>query len=390
MKSVRFGVVGIGNIGTAHVTHLGDGKIEGAVLTAACDVRPERRAFCEEKWGIPTFSDYRELFSSGLLDAVVISVPHPLHAEMAMAALKAGLHVVLEKPVDITVSKAQELNRVAKESGKVFSMMFNQRTSPLFAKARELVKGGALGELKRTSWVITNWYRTQHYYDSGDWRATWAGEGGGVLLNQAPHNLDIWQWVCGMPASVTAFCDEAKCHRIEVEDAVTIFARYPNGATGTFVTTTGEYPGTNRFEIVGDKGKMVLEDGKLKWWRLTEAERDFCFSSDKDTPNVAVEYSEFVPDKKEEAHVGILKNVTAAILHGDPLLAPGTDGIYELTISNAAYLSAWTGNREVTLPFDTALFDRLLAERMEHSAYHPAPCDAEHSGDYSHRWQVKW
>ncbi len=391
MESVRFGVIGVGNIGTAHVNCLGSGKIAGATLAAACDISAARRTFCAEKWGIPTFSAYADMFASGCIDAVIVSVPHPLHADIASAALQAGLHVLVEKPVDITVSKAEKLNKLAKQSGKVFGIMFNQRTSPLFAKAREIVQSGVLGELKRTAWTITNWYRTQQYYDSGSWRATWAGEGGGTLLNQAPHNLDLWQWICGMPVSVTAFCDVAKYHRIEVEDDVTIFARYANGATGTFIVSTGEFPGTNRLEIVGDKGKLTLENGVMKWWRLQTSEREVCFSLKENAPAIPMEYTEFTPKEKETAHAGILQNFTNAVLHGEPLLAPGYDGINELTISNAAYLSAWTGNAEMQLPFDQAAFDRLLHERAEKSVYHAAKNGAdEHADEYAHRWQVQW
>lgn len=391
MDFIRFGVIGVGNIGTAHVNCLGSGKIKGATLAAACDISAARRAFCEEKWGIPTFCSYEEMLQSGLVDVVIVSVPHPLHANIAAAVLQAGLHVLVEKPVDITVSKAKKLNVLAKESGKLFGIMFNQRTSPLFAKARELVQSGALGELKRTAWTITNWYRTQRYYDSGSWRATWAGEGGGTLLNQAPHNLDLWQWICGMPMSVTAFCDVAKYHRIEVEDEVTLFARYANGATGTFIVSTGEFPGTNRLEIVGDKGKLVLENGLMKWWKLSVSEKEMRFSSKEDAPHIPMEYVEFCPAEKETAHAGILQNFTNAVLFDEPLLAPGYDGIYELSISNAAYLSAWTGNVPVQLPFDDDLYDHLLQERAAASSYHVKETESDkRTGDYSHRWQVQW
>ena len=391
METVRFGVIGIGNIGTAHVNCLGDGCIENAVLAAACDLSEDRRAFCEERWGVPTFERYEDMFASGLVDAVIVSVPHLLHADIAASAIGAGLHVLVEKPIDITVSKARAINAFAKKHDRVFGVMFNQRTSPLFQKAREIIKNGELGELKRTAWTITNWYRSQHYYDSGSWRATWAGEGGGVLLNQAPHNLDLWQWVCGMPVSVTAFCDVAKYHRVEVEDDVTLFARYENGATGTFVVTTGEYPGTNRLEIVGDKGKLVLENGVMKWWKLLVSEREVCFNATEMAPQIPMDYVEYVPQKAESAHAGILQNFTNAILFGEPLLAPGTDGIYELSISNAAYLSAWNGNKEISLPIDEMQFDRLLGELSKNSCYHvEKEVKDERSGKYSHRWQVQW
>lgn len=387
---VRVGVIGIGNIGTSHAQCLAQGQIKGLFLAAVCDNAPSRLERCRKHFPhVPCFSGWQELLASKTVDAVVIAVPHPLHGDIAKAALKSGLHVLVEKPVDITVTKAEELNKCAEESGRVFAIMFNQRTNGLYAKAHQLVREGRLGELKRSVWIITNWYRTQHYYDSGNWRATWAGEGGGVLLNQAPHNLDLWQWICGMPTEITAFCDVAKYHRIEVEDDVTIFARYPNGATGTFLTSTGEYPGTNRLEISGTLGKLVLENGVLKWWKLPISERELCFQSKESFLHEECQYTEFSPEE-DGGHRAILQNFADAILLGKPLLSPGVEGICELMLSNAAYLSSWKGGVPVTLPVDGAEFGRMLAERVLRSQKKDAARDAVNSGGYSDRWQVKW
>ncbi len=387
---VRIGIIGVGNMGYAHAKNIFAGAVQDMKLTALCDTDAKRRAFLKEQFdSVPVFENHTQLIESGFADAVIVATPHCFHADICMAALGGGLHVLSEKPVDITVSKARRLNALAEEKGLVFGVMFNQRTNPLFAKAREIVRSGQLGELKRFVWIITNWYRHQSYYDSGSWRATWKGEGGGVLLNQAPHNLDIWQWVFGMPESITAFCDVAKYHNIEVEDDATIYAKYANGATGVFITTTGEYPGTNRLEISGDRGKLVLEDSKLRWWRLDRAEREFCFETgDNQKPEVS--FTEIPQTEKETAHLGILRNFAAAILSGEKLLTPGVEGINELMISNAAYLSSWTG-RSVSLPFDETEFDELLKERMQTSDFKEADGDnREKHSDYKKRWQVNW
>ena len=386
MDSVRIGIIGIGNIGSAHAKCIADGKISGLTLSALCDLKPEKQALypC-----VPFFTDSDSLINSGLVDAVIISTPHKFHVDIAEKALQAGLHTLVEKPVDISVSKAEKINRIAEKSGKVFAIMFNQRTNPLFRRAREIVKSGALGELKRSVWIITNWYRSQHYYDSGEWRATWSGEGGGVLLNQAPHQLDLWQWICGMPSELTAVCDIAKYHNIEVEDDVTITARYKNGATGVFITSTGEYPGTNRLEISGTKGKIVLENERLKWWRLLTDEREVCFGSESNSPRIETEYEEILPDGAETAHRGILQNFADAVLFGDELIASGFEGINELMLSNAAYLSA-SKNAPVTLPIDAAEFDRLLDRKTSSSeGKHVLGSDSEND-EYSPRWRVKW
>ena len=391
MNMLRIGVIGVGGIGSAHVSCLLSGRIESACLTAICDINESRLAYYKDKNpDISGFYDYKELAKSGLVDAVIVSVPHRLHAEIASYCLEHGLHVLVEKPEDISVTKAKELNEVANRCSKVFAIMFNQRTNPLFIKAKEIVSSGGLGALKRTSWTVTNWYRTQCYYDSGDWRATWSGEGGGVLLNQAPHNLDLWQWICGLPCEITAICDEAKYHDIEVEDDVTIVARFSNGATGTFITSTGELPGTNRLEICGDLGKIVIEDSKLKWWRLRESERKTCFEAESGFVEADFEYEEITSSDGGSAHAGIIQNFTNAILHGEELISNGCEGINELMISNAAYLSQWSGNSKITLPIDNELFDKLLAEKAKLSEAVKKGEEPPLRTQYSERWQVKF
>jgi len=381
----------MGNMGAAHAYCIANGEIKGLKLAAVCDINLQKtEVICKEHTELKAFCDYKKLLGSGDIDAVIIAVPHPLHAEIAMAALSQGLHVLLEKPADISVSRVKKLNELAEKTEKCFAIMFNQRTNPLFAKAREIVKGGELGELKRTVWTVTNWYRTQNYYNSGDWRATWAGEGGGVLLNQAPHNLDLWQWICGMPESVTAFCDVAKFHDIEVEDDATIFTRYKNGATGVFITSTGEYPGTNRLEISGTLGKIVLENGVLKHWKLKTDEREVCYNSGESFPSIEYDYTEIQSQEKETAHRGILQNFANAVLKGEELLSPGCDGINELTLSNAAYLSQWTGNKEIKIPFETEEFDKLMAEKATNSNYKSMTKNKTTKGEYIKRWQVNW
>ena len=391
MKTVKVAVIGIGNMGSAHASCIVKNEIKGMSLTAVCDISHKKLETFSEKYPhIKCYESYEKLFEDKVCDSVIIAVPHPLHAQIAISAFKHGLNVMLEKPADITVSKVIKLNAEAQKSGKVFGIMFNQRTNPLYQKAREIVKSGSLGELKRTVWIITNWFRTQHYYNSGDWRATWSGEGGGVLLNQAPHNLDLWQWICGMPESVTAFCDVAKYHNIEVEDDATIFTRYKNGATGVFMTSTGEYPGTNRLEISGDLGKIVLENGTLKWYKLKDPIQRIISESEQGFAQIDCDYEEIGQDKPETAHKGILQNFTNAILFGEKLISPGTDGINELTLSNAAYLSQWQGNREIALPFDSELFDNLLAEKIKQSKCRAANSEKSGNTSYLPRWQVRW
>ena len=391
MKQINVAVIGIGNMGSAHAACIAENKIKGMSLAAVCDISKEKiSAFYKKYPDVKCCTNYEELFCDKSLDGVIIAVPHHLHTEIAVKAFESGLNVMLEKPADISVSRVRKLNEAAKKSGKVFSVMFNQRTNPLFAKARKIVRSGDLGELKRTVWIITNWFRTQSYYNSGNWRATWSGEGGGVLLNQAPHNLDLWQWICGMPESVTAFCNVARYHNIEVEDDATILTSYKNGATGIFTTSTGEYPGTNRLEITCDKGKIVLEDGILKLYKLKIPSSDVIANSNEGFAKIPYDYTEIKQESPETAHKGILQNFTNAVLYGEELISSGYDGINELMISNAAYLSQWQGNSKIFLPFDEALYDRLLSEKSEKSKKHNACYEKTQNSSYLSRWQVRW
>jgi len=377
-------------MGSAHANCILQKKVQGMELTAVCDIDEKKiDSFKDKHSNILGFTDYTEMLNEDVCDAVIIATPHRVHSIIAKHALLKNKHILVEKPIDISVTAAKELNDIAEKSGKVFGIMFNQRTNKLFQSAREIVNSGQLGNLKNVVWIVTNWYRTQHYYDSGDWRASWSGEGGGVLLNQAPHQLDLWQWICGMPIEVTAYCDVGRYHNIEVEDAATIFVKYSNGARGTFITSTGEYPGTNRLEISGEKGKLVLEERKLKWWKLKESERAFCFNNLDSHPKIDMEYEE-ITTNEETGHQGILQNFANAMLFGEELLAPGCDGINELMISNAAYLSHWSGNKTVELPFENKIFDDYLQEKIKNSESVKNSSNESETGEYKARWKVNW
>lgn len=371
MDKIRFAIIGIGNMGTSHALNL-CGEIRGAELTAVCDTNPERLKWAKEHLPetVQFFGTQEALFASGAMDAVLIATPHYDHPTLAVRAFESGYHVLVEKPAGVFTKAVREMNEAAAKSGKLFGIMYNQRTNPLYAKLRDLVLSGELGTIRRTNWIITNWYRSQSYYDSGGWRATWAGEGGGVLLNQDPHQLDLWQWTTGMmPKRVRAFCHFGKYRNIEVEDDVTAYVEYENGATGLFVTTTGEAPGTNRFELTGDNGKIVVEDGKLTFWRLRVPEPQFNAEYTGGFGQPECWKCEIpVSGGDGPQHKGILQNFTNALLRGEKLLAPGEEGIHGLTISNAMHLSAWTDDW-VDLPLDEELFYAKLQEKIHVSSF---------------------
>ncbi|UOQ86924.1 Gfo/Idh/MocA family protein [Gracilibacillus salinarum] len=370
MKNIRIGIIGVGTMGTRHMNYLQDGLINGATVTALYETTKERAEWLKEHVSseIEVFTDEDAFFRSGMADAVIIATPHYDHSKLAIKAFEHGLHVLCEKPAGVYTKQVREMNDAAQASGKVFSMMYNQRTNPLYQKLRELIMDGELGEIRRINWIITTWYRSQSYYDSGGWRATWAGEGGGVLINQCPHQLDLWQWMTGMmPERIRAFCYFGKHREIEVEDEVTAFTEYENGATGVFITTTGEAPGTNRLEIAGDRGKVIVENGKLHFWRLRVPEPEFnrTYQGGFGSPEC---WKVDIPVKGEEtAHPGITQNFVDAIRKGTALLAPGEEGIKGLTLSNAMQLSTWLDDW-VSLPINEDLYYQHLQEKMKNSS----------------------
>ena len=366
-KKVKLGIIGYGNMGSGHAKYILAGDAPEIELVAIADVSEKKRAAARadvaETVSILPSGD--ALIESGLCDAALIAVPHYSHPTLAIRAFNKGLHVMCEKPAGVYTKQVREMNAAAAAHPDLtFGMMFNQRANSLYIKMRKLVAGGALGAIKRVSWLITDWYRPQCYYDSGAWRATWDGEGGGVLLNQCPHNLDLLQWICGMPSAVRAFCHNGKWHDIEVEDDVTAYMEYAGGATGVFVTSTADAPGTNRFEVTLEWGKLVCEDGKLTLHWLDTNEREFCKQAAGAFASPRAQVVEIETDGQNPQHKAVLNAFAANILRGEPLIADGAEGIRGLTLSNAMHLSSWL-DKTVAIPFDEELFLAELTKRRE-------------------------
>lgn len=361
MHKVRLGLIGYGNIGAGHAAQITHGRIPRLTLAAVAESDPARRPNLS---GVKVFSDPAAMLKSGLIDAVLVATPHPLHAPQAMAALKAGLHVLVEKPFAVHKAEAAAVVALAKRRPKqVFAIDFNQRTDPYFRKIRDLVRGGTLGALRRVNWTITNWFRPEAYYRSSPWRATWAGEGGGVLLNQCPHNLDLLQWIAGMPASVRAHCHFGRYHDIEVEDDVSAYLEYADGAHATFVASTGEAPGTNRLELALDGGRIVYEHDILQLVRNTTPASVFSRSSRELFLAPATTEEKLMGLGHGGQHSEVLVNFTSAILDGAPLIAPAPEGVHSLELANAMLLSAWT-EKTIALPLDGKAYEKALKKRI--------------------------
>ena len=367
---LKLGIIGAGNMGSGHIRNILEGKCPDIVVSAVADRKASRRDWAKEV--LPDaviFNEGSELIASGACEAVLLAVPHYQHPPLAIEAFEHGKHVMCEKPAGVYTLQVREMMAAAdKHPELTFGMMFNQRTNCLYRKAKELIEEGAIGEMKRMNWIVTDWYRTQFYYDSGAWRATWAGEGGGVLLNQCPHQLDLLQWLCGLPVKVHAFTHEGKWHDIEVEDDVTAYLEFANGATGVFVTTTGDAPGTNRLEITGTKGRLIVENNELVFDKLEMDEREWCVTCPEGFKKPGVTRVPVETDGQNLQHVAVLNAFADHIEHAGPLVADGREGINGLMLSNAIHLSGWTGET-VSLPIDEEKFLQLLNERRATSRH---------------------
>ena len=365
MDKVKYGIIGIGNMGTTHLKNFMEGKIEGGYVTCVADIKESRRNYIKETYpNLTVYSSGDELIEKGDVDAIVIVTPHYLHPHFAIKAFEKDINVICEKPAGVYTKQVKEMIEASKKTKALFTMMFNQRTNCVYRKMREIVLSGGIGEVKRINWIITDWFRTQSYYDSGEWRATWSGEGGGVLFNQSPHQLDLVQWVPNMsPKRVRAFCKFGKFHDIEVEDDVTAYFEYENGATGVFITTTGDAPGTNRFELTGTLGKLICENNVLTYVKNDVEDRVQCKTEKLPYKKPNTETIIVETDGENPQHLGIFRNFTNTLLGKEELFVHGEEGLKGVELMDACLLSQWT-DQMVTLPIDDDLYLSELNKRI--------------------------
>lgn len=386
MNTVRIGIIGAGNMGSGHIKFIREGQVKRCEVTAVLDCDPARLA---NLTNVRTFTDFKAFLDAKLVDAVLIATPHYFHTPLAIACLKAGLHVLVEKPLAVHKADCQRMIAAFKRTkGQIFCEMFNQRTDPAYIKLREMVRSGDLGEIRRISWIISTWYRTEAYYRSGGWRATWAGEGGGVLLNQCPHNIDLYQWIFGLPARVRAFCQLGRYHDIEVEDDVTAYFEYKNGTTATFITSTGEYPGTNRLEITAENGRVVYEAGKIVWRKNSAPMTKFSHETQAawSTPSSEEVVIPFTGTGGQ--HAAITQNFVDAILDGAPLVAPAIEGIHSVELANAMLFSSLK-NKTIELPLSAPAFEKTLKGLIKKSRYKKAVTKTDTAADFAKSYSAK-
>ena len=371
-RKARIAVIGVGIMGSQHVRDLG--RIPNTQLAAVCDIDKSRADQAAAQYQVPAFYDYHDLLDKAELDGVMVATPHYFHTPISIDALQRGIHVLSEKPLAVHVKDGQKMMAAYEQArqkfpGLVFAIMFQNRTQGYWRKGKELLEQGVLGRLVRATWIITDWFRSQTYYDNGGWRATWKGEGGGVLLNQCPHNLDLYQWYFGVPKRVAGYASIGKYHRIEVEDEVTGYFEHENGMVGHFITTTAESPGSNRLEVVGENGRLIFEDGRLTFDHNRSSMLDFIRTSPSafDRMEYQVEDIPFQP-AAEVGHAYVIEAFANAILHGSPLVARAEEGLHSLALGNAIMLSQFLG-KPVDLPFDADLYEAKLLELIRTSQF---------------------
>lgn len=378
METVRLGIVGLGNMGKAHLANIRAGKVPGMRVTAMCESVGTLPAAQE---GEHSFTDVSAMIKSGHIDAILICTPHFSHTTIGIEALKAGLHVLVEKPISVHKADCERLIAAHTDKSKIFAAMFNMRTNACFKKVKDLIDSGELGEIRRVHWEVTNWFRTNYYYATGGWRGTWKGEGGGVLMNQCPHNLDLFQWMFGVPKTVRGFCQFGRFHEIEVEDNVTAVMQYENGTTATFITSTGEAPGINKLEISAEMGRLTVTDGsKIHFQRNRVPMSKFCMEAEAAFAMPESWHMEIPVADSGGQHVEILQNFANAILKGEKLLSPAEQGIHSVELANAILLSTWQ-DKAIELPMSAADYERILIEKGEKSTFEKTKVVAKASAD---------
>lgn len=369
IKKVRYGIIGVGSMGSAHARNIVSDKSRQFTLTALCDHNIEKKALADEL-GVPFFSTAQAMYDSGLLDAVIIAVPHYWHKALTYRAARAGIHVLCEKPLSSSVGEARDMIAECKKRKIKLGAMLQQRTRPIMKKMKQLVDGGVIGEVFRVQMTCSSWFRTQAYYDSGAWRGTWDGEGGGVLINQAPHSLDLFQWIgMGLPKRIVAMLATRE-HKIEVEDTANVLCDYGDGRVGYIYATTAEEPGMEQLMVIGDKGTLIAENNVLKLGKLSQPISRHIYTSKHAFAgggDQKLKWSDVKFVQTPSGHIEVIRAFARNLINGSPMVATAEDAINELEISNAAYLSGYSEGQSVTLPNDAqameALLDKLIRQR---------------------------
>jgi len=361
-RTLGIGVIGLGNAGGRHARALARGEVPGARLEFVCDPKPERRV----GYGVPVAADPAEMLGRPNVDAVIVATPHPAHLTAARLALRAGRHVLVEKPLGVLAADCDALLAEHARLGPgapLFGVVHDYRAEPRFRWLGALLRRGELGRIERVVWQATDFFRTEAYYAESDWRGTFAGEGGGILVNQAPHLLDLLVHWFGMPRRVLGICRFGRYHSIEVEDDVTAHLEFGAGFSALVVLGTGEAPGTSRLEISGDRGRVVLEGRELAFHKNREPASLYRRREATGRPAVDVERMVFPPS--EPTGVALVRNFVAAVRGEARLLSPAEQARSAVELANAITWSSLL-ERPLELPIDVEGFRRVHADLVRH------------------------
>lgn len=368
---IRTAIIGVGVMGKKYAEMITAGRVRNMYLSAVVARRDSIQEWAEgltNTNGVKpkVYTSANDLFNNpDEYDAVLIVTPHRTHPDFARRAFQQGKHVICDKPAGITIGQAVQMAKDAKAADRIYGMIFHQRRYPKYNKIKEMLEAKELGDLSRIMLVNSRYFRTASYHRSGSWRSSWCGEGGGALINQGAHILDIWQWLFGMPNEIYADIPFGKYNSFMVDDEATIHMRYKDDMTAVFMLTTGEAIWEERLEIIGSKGKILLENDTLHIWRYSSDSNEYIKTqqvTSRENMECLEEIIQF--EKAEEPYVQMLENFADAVISNDAsiLTASGESAVNQMMLTNAAYYSAWKGCR-VQLPLNAEDYEKALEEQ---------------------------
>lgn len=368
---IRIGIAGIGFIAEEYIKLITGGAVQGADITALSSRNAAHMAEIKEKYNLKNavlFTDYEDMLRCGRIDMVMICTPHFQHPKMAISAIERNIHTLIEKPVGVFPEELDALEHCIRNHAHVQSgVLYCRRTNPIYASIKQLLEEGALGTIKRITWIITDMYRPQIYFDSVSWRGTYSAEGGGMLMNQVSHHIDLLVWLCGLPEDMQAHCYTAQERNIEVENEVSITMEYSGKAIGQFIASTRECPGSNRLEISGSKGQIILEnERKLIARTLQTDEKEFAVATQESYGKIPYEEWEQILEAPDNRilQAAIVNNFLRALEGKAQVLCPVMEAIQAQQFIQGAYLSSWQ-EKKLKLPVDTDAYTAELRKRMK-------------------------
>ena len=368
---MKLGIAGIGVIGESYLKLFKEGRIKEGEVAAVASRNTQRVEKILEKLNLQevrVYGSLKEMLEKESLSGVIITTPHKLHVSMMKEALQMGVSVLTDKPLSSTRKEAEEMAVFAKDyPDLVKGVLFNKRANPIHKEIKKIIESGELGILRRALYEVTDYYRSHRYYEESGWRGTYEEEGGGVLMNQAVHQMDLLTWFTDLPKEVMAFLKEGSHRPMTTENDAYLHLFYEGGGVGHFITSTHESPGVHRLELSFDQGQILMENEKtLKITKLQEPEEDFSRKTETLFAHVpgTLEVKEFEPLEDKEEHVRTIENFIRAIEGKEKIQSSLEEAVKSITLVNAAYLSHFTGKKGA-MDFSLEEYDRELHRKIQ-------------------------